>query len=1042
MKPLKIEISAFGPYAEKVVLDVNELGGKGLFLITGDTGAGKTTLFDAIAFALYGEASGNFRTTDSLRSDFAEASTETYVELTFLHRGQVYKLKRNPAYQRLKKTGEGTTPQIAEATLYLPNGDIVYKITEVTRKVEEILGINYNQFKQIVMIAQGEFLQLLKEGSDERGKIFRRVFNTGIYENFQNILKNRESSAGVECAKNNTKILSNYKNIQIPEQEARLQELIDTGSEHNVNHILVELERINSEDISNREGLDKDIQKCDSEIQCLIATISNGENINRLFQNLANEKVTSENLNRTKASYVDKKLELHRADKAQGVAIYESKFQSETKLEGESRKKIAEYYARDGKLKEVNINLQKASCLEALKKPAIDKNKQELQNIKSQLPVYIKIKDLEKLKNNLQQQHFDLLQKKKTCEELLTTSSNSLTRLQTELDDLSSVDTENGKITLDKNACASKVEALSIIQSNHIKFTSLEINSKKLKDNYLKEEKFYQVALRTYQEARSNFLREQAGILAATLFENEPCPVCGSCSHPKKAQIAKDAPSEQELDALEEQMNAKNQSMQEASAEAGKKTVLLEDLQKRILVDANIFFSAGNLEEISEKLPSILSELKVQQTKFVEKLLEIDKKILRKKQCKSELEQLVILEKTQKSKFEELREKFQQNELDSKGYESQITTLKEPLIYHNVEEVEVRIYDLDTSIQQMEHSIKEAETSLSDNNTKLITIGALIKTEQENLQDITGRKDLSEKEYMKKLQAEDFSNDSDYKAAYRDNNIIVSLRKDIDSYKNKVSLNQQELLRLDNETKGKTVVDLTALEAKKTEIKQQKTEAESGKSVYISRVSINEAIFKALKTVANESEGLREKYVMISELSRAANGAAGKSSCQKIAFEHYVQAVYFEQVLAEANKRLRKMTNNRYELVRNTEVDDRREKTGLGIDVHDNYTGKTRTIKSLSGGECFKASLSLALGLSDIIQSYAGGIEVDTLFIDEGFGALDAESLEQAIQTLVELADGNRLVGIISHVSELKERIDKQVIIKKSQTGSRIEIKA
>lgn len=1041
MKPVRIEMCGFGPYPDKVVVDLDAFGGKGLFLITGDTGAGKTTIFDAIAFALYGQASGNMRTPESMRSDFAKPETETYVELTFIHRGQTYVVRRNPSYQRPKLRGEGFAKATADATLWLPDGQVVTKVTEVNGKIEEILGIHYSQFKQIVMIAQGEFLQLLKEGSEERGKIFRRIFNTGIYENFQNLLLIKEREANGKCTRNETEMKNTFQSIQVPPEAIRLKGFLESQDIYRVEDILQELEKVNLEDekrIASYDGLQKQAEERLTKIRI---QLSDAKNTNQLLRDLEQQLLLQAELKARKESIQIKEKELELAEKALELQIPRERLESELRQETDLRSQYAFNQQKSVDCDSLFREAEERYLQASKSQKEIEQLREALSILKDQQDLYQKIKNQNAQVNKLQVQGENLIKMMQENQVTMQANQEKLERTQEELKELIHLDTLEVQLQNRFEQCSEKTKHLAQLKTRLEELEQLKNKATQLQVEYIRQEGTVLQLTNDYQNSRMLFLREQAGILATTLSPGEPCPVCGSREHPEAAQISEKAPSEDYLNQLEQKMKAESDLLQRISQQGGELSGRIKALETGLIQDLHKYHPLESLDMAQELLNRSMKGQEEELLHLKTQRKELDAKLFRQKQLSQELEQYQAGEVQMREVDIKLEKEQHEILLKTRELKAAMDTLKQSLKYQNPEEALAQITQHEEKITELEKQLTDTRTIFEQRRSELLAVKHLLNSIKESLAAVGERKAKAESIYEAVRFANGFETESQYLEARREPHIIQALRQDCDEYKSALQRNQDELLRLQKVTIHKQPVNTDDLERQIQQESEQKQEIEDIKSGYVSRLGVNKNLMARLKLIAEESKEIRDNYTRIRELSQTANGAAGKSSKQKIVFENYVQSVYFEQVLLKANVRLVRMTNNRYELIRNKEVADKRERAGLGIDVLDHYTGKIRAVKSLSGGESFKASLSLALGLSDVIQEYAGGIEVDTLFIDEGFGALDAESLEQAIQTLSLLADGNRLVGIISHVTELKERIDKQLVIVKGQTGSEIQIK-
>ncbi len=896
MKPLNLKMSAFGPYKNEVEIDFKKLGTNNIFLITGDTGAGKTTIFDAISYALFNEVSGSNRPITSLRSKFA-TTEDTYVELEFEHKGKEYKIRRVPEYERTKKTGEGTTKNIADA--YLEYEDkIITGVKNVNDKIIELIGINAKQFKQISMLAQGEFIKILFAESKDRTEIFRKIFETNIYEQISTNLSILSTETKKDVDRLKTIFQTNTSNIRWIEKPVAID--------------LIDLKKITKLDI------DEILNLIEKEIQ------TNKEKVKE--EEKENEKLKKE---------IEKLREKIKKIEEQNEKVKKYKqYLEENKELKEKAKEIKE--------KEANIEISQSVLQKVMPRQQIVNEKQkELKNNMNKRQVLEKeIKDGE----IIEQENKNKIIKLNELKEILEGYKN-IKEKSKNIEDMFLLITQIEKDQKNKEKYVKQYEELN--------------------NQYIEMDK-------QYKEEEDKFFREQAGIIAQRLEKGKPCPVCGSIEHPNKAIKNDDVLSEEELKKLEEEKN---------KLENKRNTIKNETISLNAKIEATIkMIPESNKQDFN--------------------LQDFEKQINETKD-KQELE------------IKNLKESF-------KNIFLVLTKKKE-----NIDKI-----NFDETKQIIEKQINEQNNKLLENRVKLKERNALIETQEKSLE-------LVQQEYLNAIKELGFKDEKDYKEKTLKEADIEKIKQEIEQYKEKVTTIKTRLEDVKKELKEKEIVDVTQDIEQLEQSSQKQKEAEKQINNKKASISFNKDTNKKLKETAIELIYKMDKMAKIEELAKIANGTANRKT--KITFEQYVQATYFDMVISEANKRLLSMTDNRYLLIRKKKADKISEKIGLDLNVIDNYNGQERDVKSLSGGESFKAALSLALGLSDVIQSYSGGVLIDTLFIDEGFGTLDAESREQAINTLVNLAGNNKLIGIISHVEELQERIDKKIIVEKGQDGSNIK---
>lgn len=907
MRPIRIEMSAFGPYAGKQTVEMDRLGTSGIYLITGDTGAGKTTIFDAIVFALYGTASSDRRSGDMLRSRYAEPDTPTEVKLVFAYRNKEYEIRRNPTYQRPKLRGEGMTQENASAELRLPGGEILTRTGEVDEKIREILGMTRDQFMQIAMIAQGDFLKLLLAKTEERRKIFSSIFRTGRYARLEERLKQEARQA----RKTYDDLV---REIGFEQERARLPEETDRSGLRDEEYLQA-IEKFRDEAGKRLEEGEKKQELLRGELDALAARILAAEE----------QEKRKKALEETRQQWTDLQAVAERR---------KQELEAARSREPEAKEKEARLHVEQDRL-------QQYDRLEELKR---QKNGAE----KKQASDEATRKKLEEARKVLTQQIQDCRQKIK-----------------------------------EKEALAGKAAALSG-EKERLRSQGAEYNELKIlleayeeaSEKWNRAAAIYQAACgkerefgESYRRQHRAFLDDQAGILAAELVENQPCPVCGSLHHPSPAMKTDDAPTRETV----EQSQKRWEESKTAMDEAGRKAAALRGTRDS---------SLQHMEEKAKGLnmptePAALKEtLMEEQKRFRSKWKEVTGALAA---SETAAEAKVILEEkleTLQKKQEEDEEAYRKLELESARLQEQIenlsanySELKETLPYPDRETAGKAASLLDREIREIREAVQSAEEN------EQAAAG--------RIQEAEGRMDELQKQIREGESAEAMTS-----AELQENQ---KQKKD-------------EQLHLQAEAKEDNLIWET-----------------------------NSAAAGSIRKLSGEREQAARKYSMLQNLADTANG--NLSGKQRIQLETYVQQQLFDRILVRSNTRFRVMSGGQYDLVRRKEY-QKNQQSGLDLDVVDHYNGTTRSVSTLSGGESFMASLSLALGLSDEIQESAGGVQLDALFVDEGFGSLDEETLDQAMKAIQTLAeDGGRIVGIISHVTELQNRIDRQLLVRKMKSG-------
>ena len=912
MRPLKLTMSAFGPYAGRMELDFETLGTNGLYLITGDTGAGKTTIFDAISFALFGEASGGNREPGMLRSKYADSNTPTEVELLFRYAGKEYTITRSPEYMRPKRREEGMIKQPANATLVYPDGHQVDRLKEVNAAVRDILGLDREQFSQVAMIAQGDFLKLLLADTKERQKIFRNIFHTNLYVELQDQLSKQANAVKGQWEDARNSILQYQEGILWGEasplseqgQKARDGQLPTA-------EVLSLLDALLEEDQRTQKGLDAQFADADEAMQAIVSQLTKAE------------------------TYQKNKATLEQTER---------RIQESESLLGQRREELE---AQQAKL------------------PQQDALVQEITEIELTLPDYTRLAELQdsldtsKKRKQKAQADLDTAQKRRDS---LATEIESL---KAERKALENCDAEKVKLQGEKNKLLENQEALQQLVSEISKLHDQRKKRDAAQDLYVTAAEKSSRLMREYDARNRAFLDEQAGIIAGRLEDGQPCPVCGSIHHPAPAVMAEFAPTEADVkkakQAYEKATRETEAAGSAAATEKGKVTTLEEALAAQIA-------SLLGAQEIGEAEVAAQARIAGQ----AESIAALD----------AEIETIIKAQK-EKEKLDDL-----------------------------VPRKEKALSDEDSHISTLRESLASFQATIQSDTEQVDTLKSRLPFK--DVSAATARKKALEKEQ------------ADFKQA------LDRAEKNYSSCKDTLSSLNGSAEQLRQQLETEEALDVEALTQEKDALTARKGALQNAQKSIHTRLTSNGTCKKSIQSKSQEYAALEEKQKWLCALSDTANGRiSGKA---KIMLETYIQTTYFDRILARANVRLMKMTGGQYDLKRRVEEENKRSQIGLELDVIDHYNGTQRSVKTLSGGESFKASLAMALGLSDEVQM-STGIQLDTLFVDEGFGSLDPESLNQAYNTLASLTEGNRLVGIISHVAELKERIDKQIVVTKEKSG-------
>lgn len=937
MKPIKLDISAIGPYKDLVSIDFTSFYDDGIFLISGDTGSGKTTIFDAICFALFGVFSGSNRAKSSFRSDFASNDIKSYVRLEFKHKGIIYKIERSPSYMRKKKRGEGYIQVSGEASIVYLN----YVITgdaNVTNKCVEILGVSANQFKQISMIAQGEFMKLLLSKPSEKASIFRKIFATDIYKNISDRLKEKYLEVKRE-----------YEDIDLSLDNLRSSFILNKEVDNNITTTQL-LELVNNEicqDSKEEDKLEVNKTKLVNKIQKIISDIDNANIINNNFLKYETVKKCIDDKLKMKKD-IDIKRNLVNKNKD----IYEF---------------IVPVY---NCIKEMDVNI-------SLKKLELDKNRKLLDSVSLEYNLVLnKYNNLDKDNNKLSNLRVMLNEFENKLPLFL-----EIDNLKKELDDKNNI--YNLLKVREYEQLMDKFRNNKIISDN---FSGALIKFKSVK-------KKYEELNGKYDLMYNQFINCQAGIIASCLKDGCPCPVCGSCDHPSIAVNVLENVTKEDLDVLKDKLDK----------------------------------CQDELEIVTNKVSSLRKELELSNKEVLD--IDIDDVKREYKLCKDSIVNNV-----------DIGEYNLDDVLKDLSYIKASIDNKSALIADGISEdfVKSEIKRINLNIGKINNYILDIRKQYEEVKNEKIRLDSVIKVLNKEIIVLENERDKKNIDYIETYKKYGFEREEEYLNVMLEKDILLNYSKDVDNYDNELMELKSSLKTLEDLIKDKVRIDTSKLQVEKDEKNGELSKIDMSLKNIHGKISNNKLVYDKVKNVSNKIAKIESLLSKYEDLSNTANGCIkGKN---KLEFEQYVQAYYFDNVLVSANKRFSYMTDDRYLLVRKIEATKISDKLGLELEVVDNYTGKKREVTSLSGGESFKASLALALGISDVIQCYSGGIVLETMFIDEGFGSLDSESLEQALNAILMLSVNDSLIGIISHVSELKDRVDKKIMVNKSNSGSTVRV--
>lgn len=1016
MKPIQLKMTAFGPYKKTEIIDFRELGEHRLFVISGATGAGKTTIFDGISFALYGSASGEDRADiKEIRSDFADDDTHTSAELIFEIHNRQYRVLRQLAHRKNgNKTATGESFELVEI---LPKGEkpVVesQKVGEINKKIEDIVGLTKDQFKQIVMLPQGEFRKLLTSETENKEAILRKIFKTEPYRHITDRLKVKKEEADKELQQaiavrklHTSKIAST-----LPKRESALFELLDTNQFNMyqlVDALKVEVDFYNhqiTEDEANYKAVGKQLE--DKQRQQFEAVT-----LNQKIEAFKEKEQKLLVLKQQEPLFIEKERELAAAEKASHImpieqyyrvakqkvlqkeTTFEDAKNSEQKMKLQLEELTAQFVAEQQKDNERNDSLKRLMQLQSLE--PIFKDLEQQNQIKNQLQQ--EVQQLHAVFTNQSQQHEERMLALQAIEEQSATLEEKIQPLDERIDQLAQLKDRAGV------------------------YHQWSIQQKKvqdLKEQATTKEKVYIEAQQKAKAEQDKWVASQASILAAQLVDGTPCPVCGSTEHVAKHEEKVEVVNEQQLEQIRKYASNLEQQFFVTNGQ--------------LQAEMETFYTLEtNLQELSvtvDEGPSLTSQYK-----------ELFANVQQLKKEKELWNQLKVKTKSQKQAVDEYHLQLQQLE---KTYQTQLQALNNATAIYEEKRKSIpqditslhHLYQLTNEATQQRAQLEEswalAQKRMQQANEQNTTAQANLQHAKTDLTESYKLLEQAQEDFKQAVENAGFEKGKDYLAARRDESQCQKLKNDCQHYKNTIHSLSTQIDEEKEHVTGKELVNLTILSEAVSEMKQT---YESAYEQWNNSKKCSQIAHQLITDLTEISKNITELEASCGRIIGLFDLLRGQNSI-KVSFERYVQIEYLEQIIHAANERLKPLSNGQFNLIRSDRQEARGKQSGLGLDVYDAYTGQTRDVKTLSGGEKFNASLCLALGMSDVIQSFQGNIRIDTMFIDEGFGTLDEESLTKAIDTLIDLQKSGRMIGVISHVPELKAAMPTILEVTKSREG-------
>ncbi|QSS98395.1 hypothetical protein IMZ31_09710 [Pontibacillus sp. ALD_SL1] len=1031
MRAIQLVIEAFGPYSKRQVVDFTQLGHETVFLITGPTGAGKTSIFDAMVYALYGRASGSDRDQDTLRSHFADEDQQTEVKFRFELKQHIYEVRRTPRQLKRKEKGEGFTEQPPKVELYrIKEGDhelLASKIKEVNESIESMLHLDYEQFRKMIMIPQGEFRRLISENSKEREEILQKIFQTYVYEQMTDRLK--EESKELKESIQEIEYKEDEEINRLDWDEETRQSL--TTSADVMTKLQKDIER-DQQQLQDNKGKIENERKALASAQ---ETFYEKKQLNQLFLKLEKQEKEVSELDNQKPSIIKLEEEVHAATKAHHVKPYEDQVRQR---EGEEKKQQEQLVQKEKALNEVKNKFEqtKKNYEAALPK------EEELESLK--LKIQQKKKDYEKVERfkSLQTEEEYLRRSKEEVESSVKALEEQLKQLNERWQSLSK-DTYNSQgltkqyyeLESEEKEYGARIDKLHHLIKEEEKIQSMIRTYHQAKNRLGRAKEQVESTKSKLKQLEQSKQQNQAVVLANHLHDGEACPVCGSMEHPDKAYTKQNPISDEEIDRVTKQaeeaektlteeqehyikIKSEGQTQRQITDQLAKE--LLDDLQKDHLSDKN---RHEQMQYWQSKYEDLRKEKET-----------LSGKIKQSEAARSEMEQI----SQQMSELSSSLENTRKESSSKRDGWLQVST--------KLSQIEEEVSDITTDVKTFKQELNKMENEYSRQQKALQDLANSYQQEKEQKQkletEVEGHKQFLEEtrrhvaiareSFEKTIEDMGFRSIDDYIDSKMDSEVVDQKQKEIENFYASYQSIMEGYEALKKQLENEKVPDLSYYDDIVRTLEQKLQGITERQQVLQLQINEQMRIYKKLQVFLQDKQEKEQRYYYVGELAQLARG----DNAYKLSFERYVLSAFLDEIILQANIRLDQMTEHRYQLERSKERAKGGAQSGLDLEVLDHYTGQKRSVKTLSGGEGFKAALSLALGMADVVQAHAGGVQLDTLFIDEGFGTLDEISLEQAIDCLKDLQKGNRMLGIISHVPQLKQEIPAKLQIQPSPKGS------
>ncbi|MCR4963230.1 MAG: SMC family ATPase [Firmicutes bacterium] len=1043
MRPLTLKLGAFGPFPGETEIDFSRFGGGGLFLVTGETGAGKTTVFDGICFALYGASSGGRREPRMLRSDFALPEQETFAELRFSYRGHIYQIRRQPEYSRPKKKGQGMVTQKADAVFTYEDGRTVSGIKPVNETVEKIIGLNLNQFCQIAMIAQGDFLRLIQAKTEERSSIFRHIFDTQLYQRIQEELKTAAAQQENAWRQQKALIGQTLANLRLWDGSP-LAGMLDVGENRDIEaeklpELLPYIEELVEQDRKTEQDLQNRLSEMEKQSQRLARNMAEAADIDRRLQQLAQAEANHQALLRQREDYAEQYRRLQQHDRARQLQPAAELARHAAAAVQTLEEEIA---AAQQQQEELTPRLAAAEqqYQQLAESGQIPRLQQEIAALRRDLPRYQRREQLAREQQQAQAQLQRLEKETASSARQLQALETELQQLQKELAALPEQTQAMSQLQIRVHSQEQELEQIQEVNRQIALYDKKAKALSKVEKQFWQQNADYQRLQDIYNQRLALFLQEQAGFLAQDLQPGQPCPVCGSTAHPRPALLNRQPVDKSQVEQAREQSEQAQSTWQELSAQGQRLRGECEQLRAQIGEQSRKLLP----EEEAASIQALTAAVQNREAQN-RRALALSRQRYGELQELQQQREEYLKKQTQKEEARrELREKHgEQSRLQTEAAATaqaksrELAAYSQDLPFAGAALAEAALQDKENRLAQLEQETAQAQQHWQNLREQNQRLQLRREEKQAGLQQARQKAETEQANFEAALQKEGFAGEEAFRQALGSEEWAEQTRQAVDEYTAEKKAAAALLDSLKQSCAGLEPPDLAALRSQSEALSQSSRLLLEEQKEAFSRRKINEETRDRLQRQYERYLQTGRQWAQIKDL---ADTAAGRlPNRPKLALERYIQGAYFQRIIRRANRRLQTMSEGQFLLLRRQEGSGNSQ-TGLDLDVWDNYTGKKRDVRTLSGGESFMAALAMALGLADIIQEYAGGIQLDAMFIDEGFGSLDDQALEKALAVLCQLSAGQRLVGIISHVSELQQRIDKKILVRKGRNGSRLEI--